>query len=94
MSEIAEDHAAHLDGNAAGGVLAEVFCGEASTATIICAACGASGPVGTLIVYGMEMGAILRCPACEAAVMRVGVTGSRRWLDLRGAVSVCFTLPS
>jgi hypothetical protein len=92
MSQIDEDRATRLDGNAAAGLLAELFRSETSTAAVICAGCGASGPIGTLHVYGLEMGAILRCPKCEAAVMRIGATGPRRWLDLRGAVSVCVTV--
>lgn len=77
-----------LDGNAAAGILAEVFCAEVSTADTVCAGCGATGPVGVLLAYGLEMGAILRCPRCDTAVIRVGATERARWVDLRGAVSL------
>lgn len=88
MSERAENEATRLDGNAAAGVLAEVFCGEPSLAMVVCGGCGNVGQVGTLLAYGLELGAILRCPVCDTAVVRIGCTGRRRWLDLRGAVSL------
>jgi hypothetical protein len=81
-----------LDGNVAAGLLSELFCFETSEAVIICAGCGANGPIGSLLAYGLEMGAILRCPVCDTAVLRVGTTGIRRWVDLRGAVSMRFAV--
>jgi hypothetical protein len=85
---MSDGEAARLDGNAAAGILAEVFCLETSGARAVCAGCGAAGPVGELMAYGLEMGAILRCPRCDTPVLRVGVTATARWIDLRGAVSV------
>ena len=38
------------------------------------------------------MGAILRCPQCDTAVLRVSVTGPAMWLDVRGATSVRFAI--
>jgi hypothetical protein len=83
-----ESESDRLDGNAAAGVLAEVFRCEPSRATFVCAGCGATAPVGTLLAYGLEMGAILRCGACDTAVLRVATTGRAVWLDVRGAVSL------
>jgi len=94
MGEPKEDQALQLDGNAAAGLLSELFCWETSEAVTICAHCGAVGPIGRLLAYGLEMGAILRCPNCEQAVLRVGVTETARWVDLRGAVSVRFSVSS
>jgi hypothetical protein len=54
-----------LDGNAAGGLLCEVFAFDA-----------------------IELGAILRCPSCDQAVVRIGRTSRGLWLDLRGATTV------
>jgi hypothetical protein len=90
MHDDGDGQATRLDGNAAAGALAEVFRGEASLARTICAGCGASGPLAELMAYGLEMGAILRCPRCDTAVIRVGVTARAHWIDLRGAVSVRF----
>ena len=80
-----------LDGNAAGGLLAEVFRLEMTAAQATCAGCGAVAAVGELMRYGHEMGAILRCPGCDTPVIRVARTRSAHWLDLRGAVSLRIT---
>ena len=88
MGEIDDEGATRLDGNAAAGLLSELFCGEPSSAVIICAGCGATAAIGALPVYGLELGAIVRCPDCDTAVLRVGAAGAMLWLDLRGAVSL------
>ena len=90
MREGSDSNESRLDGNAAAGVLAEIFCVEASLAQTVCAGCGASGLVGELTAYALEMGAVLRCPHCDTAILRIGVTGNARWVDLRGAVSLRF----
>ncbi len=77
-----------LDGNAAGGLLAEEFCVEMTTAVVVCAGCGAEAVVAELLRYGHAMGAVLRCPGCDTAVVRIARTGGRLWLDLRGAVNL------
>jgi hypothetical protein len=87
MSEF-DEGATRLDGNAAAGLLSEVFCGEPSSAMIICAGCGATAAIGALPAYGLELGAIVRCPHCDTAVLRVGAAGAMLWLDLRGAISL------
>jgi hypothetical protein len=92
MSETRDESETRLDGNVAAGVLAEIFCREPSLAQAICAGCGANAPIGALFVYGLEMGAILRCPQCDTAVLRVSVTGPAMWLDVRGATSVRFAI--
>jgi hypothetical protein len=73
-----------LDGNAAAGLLAEVFAFDVTTAEAVCSGCGAVGPAGALAVYGLTMGAILRCPTCDNAVVRISRVKSGYWLDLRG----------
>jgi hypothetical protein len=73
-----------LDGNAAAGVLTEVFAFEVTTAEAVCSGCGTTGPAGALAVYGLEMGAILRCPNCDNPVVRLGKVKTGYWLDLRG----------
>lgn len=86
------EEARRLDGNVAAGILAEVFCVEMSTALSICAGCGAKEPVAVLMAYGLEMGAILRCPHCDNPVLRIGVTGTVRWVDTRGAAGLRFEI--
>ncbi|HEX5504393.1 MAG TPA: DUF6510 family protein [Thermomicrobiales bacterium] len=73
-----------LDGNAAAGLLAEIFAVDVTTALATCAGCGATGPGGALLVYAHGMGTILRCPGCGSALIRVA-RGRRGYvLDLRG----------
>ena len=74
-----------LDGNAAGGLLGEIFAAEMTAAEGRCAACGAVGPVGELRVYARGPGLVARCPVCDSVVLRVVRAGGRVWLDLRGA---------
>ncbi len=88
MAEIEDEGTTRLDGNAAAGLLTEVFCAEPSGAMIVCAGCGATAAIGALPAYGLELGAILRCPHCDTAVLRLGAAGATLWLDLRGAVSL------
>jgi hypothetical protein len=90
MSELDVESATRLDGNVAAGILAEVFRCESTSARTVCSGCGAVAPMGSLLAYGLEMGAVLRCPHCDTAVLRMGATGDAFWVDLRGAVSVRF----
>lgn len=73
-----------LDGNAAGGLFAEVFVGEITAARGRCDGCGAVEAVGALRAYAGGPGTVLRCLHCESVVMRVVRNGNRCWLDLRG----------
>jgi hypothetical protein len=72
-----------LDGNAAAGVLGEIFAAEITTAVGTCAGCGASDAVGAVHLY-RAAGLVLRCPHCDAVLVRIVDAGSRRWIDLRG----------
>ncbi|HYY02352.1 MAG TPA: DUF6510 family protein [Gaiellaceae bacterium] len=80
--------ALRLDGNAAAGMLQEVFALEVTAATGTCDSCGAVGAVGELILYAHAPGLVLRCPHCEAVVLRVVSDGQRYWLDARGLRSL------
>lgn len=75
----------HLDGNAAGGLLRELFALDLTSANATCAACGSSGALGALLAYGHRMGMVLRCPHCQGAVLRVTHTDRAYFLDLTGA---------
>ena len=77
-----------LDGNAAGGLLREVFAFDATTARTTCSGCAKMVPMGELRLYAIELGAILRCPSCDQAVVRIARTPRGLWLDLRGAATV------
>ncbi|UJR82834.1 DUF6510 family protein [Sandaracinus amylolyticus] len=73
-----------LDGNAAAGLLGEIFAFETTTAITICSGCDRASPVGTLVLYGQHMGAVLRCPGCGQVMMVVTRPHGEWWLDLRG----------
>ena len=76
-----------LDGNAAGGLLREVFAFDATAARMTCAGCTRTVQMGELRLYAIELGAILRCPSCDEAVIRIGRTPRGLWLDLRRAAA-------
>jgi hypothetical protein len=76
-----------LDGNAAGGLLREIFAFDVTAARITCAGCATEVPMGELRLYAIELGAILRCPSCEEAAVRIARTPRGLWLDLRGAAT-------
>jgi hypothetical protein len=77
--------AVRLDGNAAGGILSEVFVPEITTTRATCANCGTIRALGALLVYAHGMGTVIRCPHCDAVVLRVARTPTRLWLDSMGA---------
>lgn len=80
-----------LDGNAAGGMLREVFASEMTAALVTCAGCGTVEPVGALLEYGQSMGVILRCPVCDTPVLRV--TRTPRWLRVDASGMSLLTIP-
>lgn len=89
--------ALRLDGNAAAGILSEVFVPDITTARATCANCGTMRAMGALLVYAHGMGTVMRCPTCGAVVLRVARTRTSLWLDMTGArlvVMVGATAPS
>jgi predicted RNA-binding Zn-ribbon protein involved in translation (DUF1610 family) len=79
------DEALRLDGNAAAGILSEVFVPDLTTARATCANCGTIRAMGALLVYAHGMGTVIRCPACGAVVLRIARTRTHLWLDPTGA---------
>ena len=73
-----------LDGNAAAGLLEELFAFEVTTARAVCASCKQEHRLGEMMVYALEMGAILRCPGCGAAMVRISKLDGECWLDAAG----------
>jgi len=80
-----------LDGNAA-EALQEIFVLDVTTALVQCDACGSVGPIGSLPFYAAPMGVVLRCVNCTAILLRAANTPHGRWLDMRGAHFLRFTL--
>ncbi len=73
-----------LDGNAAGGALREVYTRDVTGALATCARCRSVGAVGTLLEYGHGMGVVLRCPQCDALMLRVVRTPGQVMVDASG----------
>ena len=90
------DHAAadravdslRVDGNAAAGMLSELFARDLTAGRAKCAGCGTTRTIGTLHVYSRGMGMVVRCPSCDGVVLRIARTPTQIWLDVRGAVSI------
>ena len=78
------DNNLRLDGNAAGGLLNEIFPFEMTVAEATCGGCAKIRPIGELMLYGHEMGAILRCAGCDTALIRITHIRGCYWLDLSG----------
>jgi hypothetical protein len=86
-----------LDGNAAAGLLQDMFAPEVTTLRGRCAACGAVDEIGAqhLYMYPRAPGAVLRCRSCESVLLvvtrharrlRVGPQGYA-WLETDTAAS-------
>ena len=75
-----------VDGNAAAGILREVFVHELSAARVACASCGAIGQLGGqhLYMYPLSPGAVLRCGSCQEVLLVFVHAGGRYRLGLRG----------
>lgn len=75
-----------IDGNAAAGILDELFSAEMTAAPTECAACGREGEIGSLLAFTQAPGIVLRCPSCESVMLRVVRATQSMYLDARGAV--------
>jgi Family of unknown function (DUF6510) len=74
----------HLDGNAAGGILAEVFSADVTAALLTCACCGTASAVATAMVYLDGPGTVLRCSHCTALLLCVVEAPDGLHVDLSG----------
>ena len=84
---------APLDGNTAGGALAELFASEMTVSVTTCASCGDTRPLGELHAYLDAPGLVLRCASCGAVQLRLVRAAERAWLDLRGIRVLQVELP-
>jgi hypothetical protein len=80
-----------LDGNAAAGILTEVFAAEPTTATSVCGGCGAKHRVGELVAYVQAPGLVIRCRTCGQVELRVVRARDRILVDLSGCRSLDFS---
>ena len=77
-----------LDGNAIAGLLYEVFGAEMTTATGVCAHCGAVGQVAELVVYLQAPGTVVRCRSCSGLLMVLVEAHGIVCVDLQGVDSL------
>jgi hypothetical protein len=81
-----DDGELRLDGNAAAGLLGELFAGEVTCALGRCGSCDAIAELGAqhLYMYANAPGAVLRCRSCESVLMVVVHAGDRYRLGMQG----------
>ena len=79
------------DGNAAAGVLREVFAVDVTSAHGQCVGCGRTGPMAEARMFADAPGLVLRCSSCDAVLLRLVSGGGRHWLDVRGLTYLEFT---
>jgi hypothetical protein len=73
-----------LDGNAIAGQLLDVFGAELTTATGVCAHCGAVSLVAEVVVYKQAPGTVARCRTCGGVLMVLVDAHGIACVDLRG----------
>jgi len=75
-----------LDGNAAAGLLREVFVQELTAARGACGTCGTIAAMGAqhLYMYPQSPGAVVRCSTCQDVLMVLVHAGGRYRLGLQG----------
>jgi hypothetical protein len=77
-----------LDGNAIAGLLLDVFDAEMTTATGVCASCGATAPVAEFEVYLRAPGTVVRCRSCRSVLMVLVTIHGVTCVDLRGLATL------
>ncbi|MDP9841635.1 DUF6510 family protein [Streptosporangium lutulentum] len=84
----------HIDGNAAGGALRDIFTVDLTAAVGRCSSCSQSLALAEARLYTQAPGLVARCPGCEEVVFRLVRGPGRAWLDMRGVTCVQFELPT
>ncbi len=82
----AENAAVVVDGNAAAGILSEIFAGEVTTIVGTCGGCGMVAPLAEAVVELDEVGAIVRCRGCTHTLVTVLRTRRRESVVVFGAL--------
>ena len=80
-----------LDGNAAAGLLREVFAVEMTTASATCDTCGATDAVGALNVFP-GAGVVMRCPHCGNVLVTIVRDGARVLIGCAGVRTLHVTV--
>jgi ribosomal protein S27E len=77
-----------LDGNAIGGLLAEVFGTDMTAVTGVCAACGRSGPLAETVVYLAAPGTVVRCRECASILLVIVSRSGVNCVDAQGLAAL------
>ena len=78
------DNARWIDGNGLAGLLEDVFAADVTMALRTCSSCGARSAVGAHRAY-LGAGAVLRCPNCNDAALRVATLPDRHVVVMTGS---------
>lgn len=86
MESVADDanRELMLDGNAVAGELRELFSVEITTGFGECASCGRTHAMGAMLAFTQGPGIVLRCPSCEAVLLKLVRTPRGVYLDAHG----------
>ncbi len=76
-----------LDGAAVAGQLGAALARGLTSATVTCGRCGAMEALESTHAY-QGAGAVLRCPQCEEALVKVVAAGTRIWIGFPGPVTL------
>jgi hypothetical protein len=87
-----DEHELRLDGNAAAGLLQEVFGFEATLMPRTCATCHGTAPLGAHHVYAHGPGTVMRCPTCQDLALRIVHAPDRIYVEVRGVLELEPTL--
>jgi hypothetical protein len=81
-----DDAESRLDGNAAAGLLREVFVEDVTSARGACKSCGQVGRIGASHAYmaNLAPGAVVRCTSCESVLVVLVEVGGRVRLGMSG----------
>jgi hypothetical protein len=74
---------AHVDGNALGAYLFDLFGREMTDQRGRCGECGVAGLLGAIHVYRDAPGDVARCPTCHAVLFVVVLTPTGQRLTFR-----------
>jgi len=77
-----------LDGNAAAGVLQEIFGIEMTAVAATCVTCGAVAPIGESALYAGGPGTVIRCRSCDSVLIVVTQVRGMYCMDLMGIGSM------
>jgi uncharacterized protein DUF6510 len=74
-----------LDGNAVAGELTAMFGIDMTDNDAECAHCHQVHALGAMLAFTQCPGMVLRCPSCEAVMVRIVRTPHGTFVDMRGA---------